>query len=63
MFQNNEKVFTQPRAAANGLPAVRSRVAGIRERAVRSTRLAEAVAELGSLGHTQPNRASSTIVV
>jgi hypothetical protein len=30
--------------------AVRSSVAGVRERAVRSTRAAEAVAELGSLG-------------
>ena len=37
-------------AAANGLSAVRSSVAGIRERTVRSTRPAEAVAELGSLG-------------
>jgi len=34
-------------AAANGLSAVRSSVAGIRERAVRSTAAAEAVAELG----------------
>jgi len=34
-------------AAANGLSAVRSRVAGNRERAVRSTAAAEAVAELG----------------
>ncbi len=34
-------------AAANGLCAVRSSVAGIRERAVRSTAAAEAVAELG----------------
>ena len=41
--------FGQPNqgAAANGLSAVRSRVAGIRERAVRSTAAAEAVAELG----------------
>jgi len=38
--------------ASNGLCAVRSSVAGIRERTVRSTRVAEAVAELGSLGHT-----------
>ena len=36
-------------AAANGLSAMRSSVAGVRERAVRSTRAAEAVAELGSL--------------
>jgi len=35
------------RAAANGLPAVRSSIAGIRERTVRSTAAAEAVAELG----------------
>jgi hypothetical protein len=35
--------------ASNGLCAVRSRVAGIRERTVRSTHAAEAVAELGSL--------------
>jgi len=34
-------------AAANGLSAVRSRVAEIRERTVRSTAVAEAVAELG----------------
>jgi len=34
----------------NGLSAVRSGVAGVRERTVRSTRAAEAVAELGSLG-------------
>jgi len=33
-------------AAANGLSAMRSGVAGVRERAVRSTRAAEAVAEL-----------------
>lgn len=32
--------------AANGFSAVRSSVAGIRERAVRSTAAAEAVAEL-----------------
>ena len=37
-------------AAANGLSAVRSSVAGCRERTVRSTTAAEAVAELG-LGH------------
>jgi hypothetical protein len=35
------------RAAANGLSAVRSSVAGIRERTVRFTVAAEAVAELG----------------
>lgn len=34
-------------AAANGPSAVRSSVAGVRERAVRSTAAAEAVAELG----------------
>ena len=34
-------------AAANGLSAVRSSVAGIRERTVRSTAAAQAVAELG----------------
>jgi len=34
-------------AAANGLSAVRSSIAGARERAVRSTTAAEAVAELG----------------
>jgi len=39
-------------AAANGLSAVRSRVAGNRERTVRSTTAAEAVAELGTLGKT-----------
>ncbi len=33
-----------------GLCAVRSGVVGVRERTVRSTRAAEAVAELGSLG-------------
>jgi hypothetical protein len=33
-------------AAANGLSAVRASVAGIRERTVRSTAAAEAVAEL-----------------
>jgi hypothetical protein len=40
---------TQPNqgSPANGLSAVRSRVAGIRERTVRSTAAAEAVAELG----------------
>jgi hypothetical protein len=38
-----------PCAAANGLSAVRSSVAGIRERTVRSTVVAEAVAELTSL--------------
>jgi hypothetical protein len=36
-------------AAANGLSAVRSSVAGVWERTVRSTRATEAVAELGSL--------------
>ena len=35
------------KGAANGLSAVRSSVAGIRERTVRSTAAAEAVAELG----------------
>ena len=34
-------------AAANGLSAVRSSVAGVRERIVRSTAAPEAVAELG----------------
>lgn len=34
-------------AAANGLSAVRSSIAGIRERTVRSTAAPEAVAELG----------------
>lgn len=34
-------------AAANGLSAVRSSVAGVRERTVRSTAVPEAVAELG----------------
>jgi len=37
-------------AAANGLCAVRSSVAGVWERMVRSTRAAEVAAELGSLG-------------
>ena len=41
-------------AAANGLSAVRSSVAGIRERAVRSTAAAEAVAELGRSLNTVP---------
>jgi len=39
----------QPCMASNGLSAVRSRVAGVREHTVRSTAAAEAVAELGSL--------------
>ena len=39
-------------AAANGLSAVRSSIAGIRERTVRSTAAPEAVAELGSLGRS-----------
>jgi hypothetical protein len=34
-------------AAANGLSAIRSGVAGVRERTVRSTTAAAAVAELG----------------
>ena len=34
-------------AAANGLQAIRSRIAEIRERTVRSTATPEAVAELG----------------
>ena len=34
-------------AAANGLSAVRSSLAGVRERTVRSAAAAEAVAELG----------------
>jgi hypothetical protein len=38
----------QPFAAANGLSAIRSRVAGVGEHTVRSTRVAEAVAELVS---------------
>ena len=37
--------------ALQRLCAVRSSVAGVRERTVRSTRAAEAVAELGSLAH------------
>jgi hypothetical protein len=42
---------TMPKsAAANGLSAVRSSVAGGRERTVRSTAAAEAVAELGRYG-------------
>jgi hypothetical protein len=36
--------------ASNGLSVVRSSVAGVRERTVRSAAAAEAVAELGSLG-------------
>ncbi len=40
-------VWPNQSAAANGLTAVRSSVAGIRERTVRSTAAAEAVAELG----------------
>ncbi len=39
-------------AAASGLPAVRSTVAGVRERTVRSTRAAETVGELRSLQYT-----------
>jgi hypothetical protein len=39
--------WSNQRAAANGLSAVRSSIAGVRERTVRSTRAAEAVAELG----------------
>lgn len=39
----------------NGLHAVRSSVAGVRERMVRSTRAAEAVTEFGWLGFkTEP---------
>ena len=41
------KLSGSNQGAANGLPAVRSSVAGIRERTVRSTTTAEAVAELG----------------
>jgi len=42
-------------AAANGLSALRSRVAGVRERTVRSTAAPEAVAELGrSAGKVSP---------
>lgn len=37
-------------AVANGLSAVSSSVAGIRERTARSSAAAEAVDELGSLG-------------
>jgi len=40
-------VTAQPIMTSNGLSAVRSRVAGNRERTVRSTAAAEAVAELG----------------
>jgi len=39
-------------AAANGLSAVRSSVAGVRERTVRSTAVAQAVAELGRWAST-----------
>ena len=38
---------TQPIMTSNGLSAVRSSVAGIRERTMRSTAAPEAVAELG----------------
>ena len=40
-------VWPNQGAAANGLSAVRSSVAGVRERTVRSTATAKAVAELG----------------
>ena len=40
-------IWPNQSAAANGLQAVRSSVAGNRERTVRSTATAEAVAELG----------------
>ena len=40
-------------AAANGLSAVLSSVAGVRECTVRSTRAAEAVAQLGALGNSK----------
>ena len=43
----NRGLDTYQCTAANGLCAVRSSVAGVRERTVRSTRAAEAVAELG----------------
>ena len=49
IHQAMESLTPNQGAAANGLSAVRSSVAGVRERAVRSTRAAEAVAELGSL--------------
>src|ERR1035437_1409718 len=45
-------------AAANGLSAVRSSVAGVRERTVRSTAAAEAVAELGRWGAVSTHRTS-----
>jgi hypothetical protein len=48
-YSENE---AEPCAAANGLPAVRSSVAGIRERPVRSIRAAEAVAQFCSLGRS-----------
>jgi len=44
--QTNQGLAECQSAAANGLSAVRSSVAGIRERTVRSTAAAEAVAEL-----------------
>jgi hypothetical protein len=43
----NRGLDTYQCAAANGLCAVRSSVAGVGERTVRSTRAAEVVAELG----------------
>jgi hypothetical protein len=49
MFCTADFMTTWPNqsAAASGLFAVRSSVAGIRERTVRSTAAAEAVTELG----------------
>ena len=51
-----ERMTTWPnqRAAANGLSAVRSSVAGNRERTVRSTAAAEAVAELEVMSFCVP---------
>ena len=47
VFEMLRDVTPNQSAAANGFSAVRSSVAGVRERNVRSTAAAEAVAELG----------------
>jgi len=46
-FNASSRKWPNQSTAANGLSAVRSSVAGVRERTVRSTAAAEAVAELG----------------
>jgi hypothetical protein len=51
---SSQKPAPNQSAAANGLSAGRSSVAGIRERTVRSIAAAEAVTELGSFGISTP---------